>query len=316
MLTACQSRFLDHSRQQPSTSIDPPKDTYVFSSAVWLSDEIIVFALDDSDRTMPNPFLIYNMGSQTWERLNVSSNPNCQAAGFGFLERLPNGNVGYVNTCIANGLETRTIDEINISSGQIQTLLDSGLIRVAGKFAFSPDMTELVQEDMISRFLSNKVFYRKDDRLVQIAPNFLRAMYPDWSPHERQIAFWGTESYPGGNPKDFTTLPEILDLSSYPWDLFISTPEGDNIVKVFSSVADPMLIRWSPTERKIAFSGIIDDAPGVFILDLKTSEVTRVWSRSADFDWSPAGTEIIVLNSEKDKDGNIKKQDINILELR
>lgn len=317
LMTSCQSRFLDLSSQQAYIILNRPEN-YQFGSPAWLSDEVIVFVgkPSNSDRKTPSLFLAYNILGQQWKTILVPTNQNCQISGFSFPEKLPNGHIGFVDTCITNGKEIRTIIEINISTGKTQTLMDSGPIRVAGKFSFSPDMTELVQEDMIGRFLSNKLFYRKNDDSIQIVPNFTRAMYPDWSPHDRKIAFWGTESYPGGEPNGFTTLPEILGLSSYSWDLFTATPDGTNIVKVLSSVDDALLIKWSPTERIIAFSGTIDGASGVFLANPETSEVTRIWSTLGDFDWSPDGNKIVVLDTEEDKNGKLQNKNIYVIEIK
>jgi Tol biopolymer transport system component len=186
---------------------------------------------------------------------------------------------------------------------------------VAGQFSFAPDMSELIQEDMTGRFLSNMLFYRKGDTSTQIISNFTRAMYPDWSPHKREISFWGTESYPGGSPHNFTTLPEILGLNSYPWDLYISTPEGTNLIKVLSSVEDPGSIKWSPKENVIAFSGTIDGNPGVFLIDPETPKVKRFWSKAGDFDWSPDGSKMVIVDAKKENDGTIIEQNINIISL-
>jgi hypothetical protein len=314
-LAACQSRFLEG--QPTLTVINNPGD-YQYGSPVWLSNELIVLLGKriDAVRTSPTFFLSYNLDLKKWIAIPVSTDSNCQLSGASFPEKLSNHNIGFVDTCITGGNEIRTIREINISTGEIGLLLNPGIGGVPGKFSFSSDMTELVQEDMTGRFLSNKLFYLKNDEVFQILPDFTRAMYPDWSPLGRQIAFWGTENYSGGDPEEFTTLSEILGLSSYSWDLFISTPEGMDVVKVFSDVDDVLLLAWSPNAEKIAFSGTIDGNSGVFVLDLNTSNVTRIWSKLGDFDWSPDGAKILILDTEKDSNGNIKNQSINILDIQ
>lgn len=315
-ISSCQSRFLDVNDEIEAFPVKP-LEGYQVGSVAWLSDYEIVFVgkQKNSDRKTPNLFLIYSTLNDQWQKISIPINQNCQVSGFSFVTRLPNKNIGYVDTCISNEKEIRNIYEINISNNEIKKLIHLEIIKVGGKFSFSPDMTELVQEDMESRFLSNKIYYENTKKTVQIVPEFTRAMYPDWSPHERQIVFWGTESYGGGKPEDFQTLPEILELSSNPWDLFISTPEGTNVVKIFSSVEDAMLIKWSPTERIIAFSGTVDGASGVFLINPKTLETKRIWSKLSDFDWSPDGKKLVVINNEKDKSGNIQNQNISIITI-
>ncbi len=314
--SGCQDRFNDISNQTTYTTLTSIQESFTVTSSIWLSTDEIVFAIEDSDRQNPNPFLIYNIEKQTWNQLTIPANPICQVNGFGFLESLPNGNIGYINTCIENGSTRKSIEEINLSTGETKKLSGIESIKVAGKFTFSTDMSEMVQEDMTGRFLSNKLYYRNTLGDFQIASNFTRAMYPDWSPHKRQIAFWGTEKYLNKEPKDFTSLPEILNLSSYPWDLYLASPEGNNVTKVLSSVEDALLINWSPSKNILAFSATVDGNSGVFLLNPETLELSRIWPKLSDFDWSPDGTRILLVTTENEKDGKISHQEINIIDTK
>src|SRR5258708_1940576 len=319
-LSGCQSSFLDKSKQDKYMSITPEENGN-YSFPTWVSNNIIVFFYQTNPHTnyldpLKPDLRFYNIEGNKWGKVQLPSDNSCPYLVFDFLQRLPDQNIGYLNRCTDNGQEVRTIREVDISTGKITTLMDSGPLGVAGQFSYSPDMSELVQEDMTGRFLSNKLFYRQaKPSSAQIIPNFTRAMYPNWSLVEREIAFWGTEAYSGGNPTDFKTLSEILALSSYPWDLYISTPEGTDLEKVLTSVKDARFIKWSPKVGNIAFSGNYAGEPGVWLVNPKTSVITRIWSVSGEFDWSPDGNKMVILDQVTDQAGTILSQRISIMTL-
>jgi Tol biopolymer transport system component len=111
-------------------------------------------------------------------------------------------------------------------------------------------------------------------------------------------------------------LPEILGLNSSPWDLYTSSPDGSNPKKILSSINDPGKIKWSPKEKIIAFAGKFSGVMGIWLVDPAQSKVTRIWSTGGDFDWSPDGSKIVVLDQQTDKDGKITSQNISIISIK
>ena len=88
-----------------------------------------------------------------------------------------------------------------------------------------------------------------------------------------------------------------MSFSLYPWDLYLSNPDGTQTIKLLSGVTDGLQIKWSPVDSRIAFSGTLNEQPGLYILDTETSENPyRVWMNLVDFDWSPDGTRIILID--------------------
>lgn len=320
LVTSCQPIFTDSSTREKITSINL-EDGYYFGPT-WMSDNIIVFdyatSIDNNYQETVKPKLrFYDIDGTIWKEIPIPDDENCRLLNFVFLQKLPDQNLGFLNTCLTdNGTDIHTIREMDIATGEIKTLVEPEFIKTPGEFSFSPDMSELIQEKMVGRYLSNQIFHKQGNKWTQIVPDFTRAMYPDWSPNDREIAFWGTEKYKGGDPKDFTTLQEILGLSSYPWDLYISTPEGIFLKKILSSILDPGSVKWSPEGEDIAFSGTINRTQGIWLINTVTTELTRVWSKRGDFDWAPDGKNIVILDEETDQVGKILSQRINIIYLK
>lgn len=322
VFVGCQPQFLDKSDQGSPVSITPPEKGFFAGSPVWLSDTEILFSFapivdTNSTEAIAPDLRFYHIDQQKWRKVSLANDNGCRILSFSFLQRLPNHHLGFYNTCLSDhGSTTSVLQEMDVTTGEVKILLEPDFSISAGQFSFSPDMAELIQEDMTGRFLSNKLFHKRGDTSNQILSSFTRAMYPSWSPLERIIAFWGTENHPGDKAEELNTLPEISALALYPFDLYVSSPEGTNAQKVVSAVKDPLFIKWSPTERIIAFAGMFNNLPGLWLVDPSRAEVTRVWRQSGDFDWSPDGSKIVIVNSEKDEEGKIKKQEIYIVSVR
>ena len=320
LMTGCHANYLDMAGQLEVTVLK--LDTGYYFSPTWMSNGKIVFnyaaSMDYASQDTIVPTLrIYDINEKTWSDISVSNSDNCYILNYLFLQELPNHHLGFLSTCLPRDSDVfYKIQSINIITGDTKVLVATEFRGAPGTFTFSPDMAEMVQENSIGKYLSNQLFYNKGETWIRILPNFTRAMFPDWSPLYREIAFWGTEAYPGGNPDDFKTLPQILNLSIYPWDLYVSTPNGEDSQKILSSVSDPYKIKWSPNEKTIAFSGTYANSPGVWIINPTTHELTRIWSKRADFDWSPDGNSIVILDQETDEIGKILKQDVSIITLK
>src|SRR6266487_1524598 len=261
VLGACQlmpPNFSDISNQVKAKPIIPSEEGSYFYPVWMLNGKILCLdapAGENYFTLIPLPDIpdlrFYDTANNIWGIIPVMPDPNCRRIEFDFLQRLPDQNLGFVESCLLYNTneEVRAIREMDVSTGKLKTLIEpSWDIKEMGPFSFSPNMSELIQEDMADHILSNKLFYRKDGTLIQIVPNFIRAMHPSWSLIDRQIAFLGTQSYPGKKPQELKTLNDIAKLALYPWDLYISTPEGTNLKKVLSAVQDVFLVKWSPKE--------------------------------------------------------------------
>lgn len=276
---------------------------YKFSSPAWITDQTIAFIGKPimTDRKSRSSLLLYNTQTSTWKVVDFPISDRCDVEGYTFLSRLPNNNLGAVKICVKGISETRTIVEFSVNGENEKILVNrTSTIGILGKFAFSPDMGKVVVEDMTNRFLGNKIYLYTNENFINIQNSFTRAMYPDWSGTINKIAFWGTENYPGGSPETLSTLPEIMSLSSYPWDLYISNSDGTQTIKLLTGVVDALQIKWSPADHLIAFSGTVNGQSGLFILDANIPEHPYVvWENLVDFDWSPNGKNIILIDNKQ-----------------
>lgn len=330
LITACQSgkdNYSDISGHIKSTLIAVSKEENYFYP-VWLPDNMISFLslpAGENYFSFPQPnqptLQLYDLKETSWGEIPFKPDINCDRTKGYFFQRLPDGKIGFVYGCLRfdSGIEVRTIRELDIATGISKILIEpSSDIRRMGPFAFSNNMSEIIEEDMSNHILSNKLFYRKGENSSQIASNFIRAMNPAWSTHTRQIAFWGTEDYPGKKPRDFQTSSDISFLATYPWDLYIASPEGENLKILLTSIQGKLDAKWSPKENVIAFSGTFENRPGIWLINPETAQLTRIWSTMGDadfFDWSPDGEKIVVVNSSMDKNFKVLKQEIRIIYL-
>jgi dipeptidyl aminopeptidase/acylaminoacyl peptidase len=331
----CKSSFTDVSKQVNSSSISLPESKHVYS-ATWLSDSTIVFVRSLEGKDFDHDYLVnpksivvneelylYDIETQKWERILLGNELNCHAQDVGLLKRLPNNKLGLLQTCRNSG--RGVIREIDMLTKDTQILFDNHTypnadVDVVMTYAFSPEMTELVQEDATGRFLDNQLYYIElGEKPKQIFSDFIRAMTPAWSPYNREIAFWGTENFHGDKDPDLKTSWDITGLATYPWDLYIASPEGGNVRILLSSIEDPAEISWSPTKNIIAFSGKFEKKDGLWLLDPVSLEITRIWNKRVGFSWSPDGTKIITTFVKQSLDNfpdiAIEEQSVKIIEV-
>ncbi|MEW6118437.1 MAG: hypothetical protein AB1553_16315 [Nitrospirota bacterium] len=323
VLSGCNPAFVDVRNEVISSEIVLPENEHAYS-ATWLSSSIIIFLkylnIADFDPEYyydPNTIVVneemyaYNVDTQEWIKLNPDPMPKCHAQDIQSLQRLPNGKLGLVQSC-RGPIFLDILQEFDISSQTMQVLFRNNVspyvtLRGIGPYAHSPDMTEWVQEYPIGMYLNNQLFYIKlGEKPQRIVPDFLRAMTPAWSPHNREVAFWGTANYHGDNDPEINYTWDLVGIASYPWDLYMSSPQGDNVHLVLSSIENPGDIAWSPTRNVIAFSGTLKGMDGLWFLDPVTSEVTRIWNERVGFDWSPDGKRIVATYVDYSDDVEIK----------
>jgi hypothetical protein len=255
----------------------------------------------------------YNIDEQGWTKIPITPE-NCHSGDIG-VDRLPNGNIGLVYSCRNDN--KAIIREFDISMENAKTLFENNIspnweIGIVGSYAFSPDMSEFVQEDATGNYLDNQLYYIVPGKPPkQIVPDFIRAMMPAWSSESREIAFWGTADYYGGKKPTDATWQGLLFAPS---KLYLSSPEGNNARAILSDIEDPSGIAWSPTKNIIAFACKFKGVEGLWLIDPTTLEVTRIWNKRVGFSWSPDGKKIVISDADYDS-GKYKNASINIIEL-
>lgn len=333
MLIGCMSNFIDRSSALDVSSIDY-KENHIFfetgqyHSITWLSNKSIAVIYKPpyfDGRPQDDRLHIYDIDSEVWDEVEIifddSPEPRCRINYLIRLSRLPNGNLGMVKLC--NGNEEEAVVEYNMSTGQhkvLQLYVDSPINSV-GEFSYSPSMSELIQEDSTGYLLTTTIYYvdNKSNNILQIAPDFIRADRPAWSPHNREILFWGTEKVPDGMlPTQIANRFDLINIVYYPWDLYLSSPDGTNLRKIVSSVEEHISAKWSPTQENIiAFSGIYRNVSGIWLLDLETMNITRIYKKHvSSFDWSLNGKKIVFIETDAIFNGTpIYEHEIGIIDI-
>jgi Tol biopolymer transport system component len=169
-----------------------------------------------------------------------------------------------------------------------------------GEFAFAPDMSLIMQEESEGSGLNNKLYWVNTDGSMELAlRNFERARSPTWSSDGRLIAFVGTADY-SDQTDGLLNWSQIESRLLHPWDLYLMEPDSKDIRILIPDLGRPYLLKWSPMDTNLlSFAGhIYDEIPGIWILDTETLQLTRIWNRNADYDWSPDGRSVVIIAEE------------------
>lgn len=331
LLTACKADFTDTVSQIKVSKIALP-DTEHSYGAAWITKNIVIvikyleqedfdhdYLFNPKSAVLMAELYSYNTDTENWTKIPWAANPSCHIGGIGGQQRLPNGKIGLVFSCLASNTATIHAFDVSMKNGKISLdneEIPKQIISSEWTYAYSPDMTELIQEDA-GGGLTNRLYFiaqgqKLGQKLQQIVPDFVRAKGPAWSPHNREIAFWGVADYYGDkNPtRDYTWQGLLFS----PSNLYLSSPEGNNLHLLLSSFSDVGSIAWSPTKNIIAFSGTWKSIEGLWLIDPTTSEVTRIWDKRVGFSWSLDGEKMVISNSDYDS-GKFKNASINIIQL-
>lgn len=226
---------------------------------------------------------------------DVPDNCNPKTSGVSELAKVPNDSLGFIYSCWSSG------DTLYLLEPSTEDLIKwvTYLGVPAKNFSFSPDMSQLIQEDGSGGGLSEKLLLVSPDKSIhEFLHDFQRARSPAWSPDGETIVFAGTKKQPENI--ETSTLQGINDLFFYPWDIYITDENGENpeiLLPSFGTIYD---LKWSPVdENLILFGGTsFDNVDGVWLLDISDTSIKRVWSKNTLYDWSPDGARLVLLDND------------------
>lgn len=306
MLANCRAQdFTESSDEISVTPLAVPAAEY--HSVAWLDEQHIAFSYrktEFGDRDADRRIAILDLHTDEWQDISLPALPaKCRpaASGVSHLSRLPDGNLGFVLNCNNGGVSGELYSwNTNTEKVEVQQVYDSPF-RVS-YYTFSPDMKRLIQEDAEGPGLNNKLYrITPSGSLERLLTQFVRARSPSWSPNEDVIVFSGTK-IEGEERGDLMTWDEIESLALHPWDLYLMNPDGSNVRILLSNAGRPYQIKWSPDGAPLlAYAGDYQNKQGLWMFDVDTHDITRVWQQNTFYDWSPDGQRMVII--EQDESG-------------
>lgn len=320
LLTSCQPSYEDITDQIKVQPLALPEG--YLTEVAWLPGNQLAFDYrpDFHSPSLETRVRILDLGTASLREIPLPPLPeNCFSAWWDLVKRLPNGKLGLVYHCNNEPSGYRdTLYMWDSQSEVLQILLSYPHPFGVGDFAYSTDMSELIQEDIRGAALSQHLYRFYDDgRIERLLPTFQRAHSPSRSIDDWTIAFVGTEIYPGGDPDTFTQWRQIEGLARHPWDLYLMEGDGTNVRSVLSGLTDVHLVKWSPTNKNLlAFVGRYKGKDGLWLFDTVTSDLRLVWSGRLTYDWSPDGTQMFVIAfSDYDEVQGVQSTPIGVITI-
>ena len=303
-LFGCSSNFTDNSNHQAYQIIDTPEGEY--RSVAWLTDELIAFNYGQKniDHWSASLIALHKIGESGWSiTKQLPEREECLVGFISYISRLSNGRIGFVYFCMANS-PSGFLHTWDINSDTVTQFYDYPDRFFPTSYTFSPTSDALIQTDSEGSGMNDNLFrvtLNPEQQFEELFPTFQRKRNPAWSPDGKLIAFAGTETYPGAPSSDFTTFNQITGLLDYPWDIYLLDVTSGQHQLLFSGTQNLRGLKWSPADNWLAFSGVIERKRGIWILDIKTRELIRVWHETDGyFDWSPDGSQMVVIDHQGD----------------
>jgi len=310
LLVGCQPSFPDQSKESRSNAGEVDVIDEKIASPIWLNDNrIALVRYEDLGYQIRSLLTIREIHSHQYR--DVDTPVLIRGCGHdrhlhsGWTERLPNGNVGYILACYP--LHDKVVygiyewdDEVN----EARLLFDESdgprTDSPPEGFTGSPDMTSLVYS--LSGGILGELFQVKPGgEVVQLVPDFFRAASPAWSPDGRWIAFLGNESDASVDMDKITSYLQTRNVLFRPWDVYLLDMEGNAhlIVPGFRSSGN---LQWKPgSNRFLSLVGEYGSVPGIWLVDVDTGEVTRLWDTHTGYSWSSDGQQLMVIDIKEDE---------------
>ncbi len=310
-LVSCNNntRFSDLTHQVPIDVLSTPEGVY--AGVAWLKGDELVFDY----APQPNPTVndgadfpslwdfqlwVHDLAEESWLALSVMKPDRCRIGWVSRTRRLPNGSLGFIYQCEPTAsTRQQNLTQWNPLTKEFQTFKEFPEQFTVQSYSFAPAMSQVVLAEQ-GGAINDKIYIADSTGpLQQVFAEFARAASPSWSVDGNAIAFVANEKLPTARDNPFTALVGIVDLLFYPWDLYMANAEGANPQIILSEIKLADVVKWSPVDARLAFRGEYKGVQGIWILNTKTSQLTRVWKNLDYYDWSPDGTRMVVLEQNK-----------------
>ena len=303
-ILACETKpYRDLSSSVSSEKLPIPRDQ--FESVAWFDEDHLAFIYRPDELASNNldkdfRLGIFQISTSTMEDItltSLSSDCNSERNKLSNLSSLPDGSLGFMFHCQGKGYSLYVFEPDTGKIVKKQTYLGF----IAKSFSFSPDMSKLVQENGDNGGLGEKLLLvSSDNTLRELLPGFQRARSPAWSPNGKVIAFAGTKDRKENEGTN--SWQDTESLFYYPWDIYLIDTDGSNPRILLPLVGTIYGLKWSPTNPNLLLFGgnSFGNVPGVWLLNVTNMTVMRVWDKNSNFDWSPTGSQIVLLDDTVD----------------
>lgn len=290
--------------------IDAPDGYY--HDIAWIEPDTLAMVHSDSLEThnTARRLMILNTESQGSRLLPYDVPPDCARIRYGRINRLPDVQLGYLWECIPHATSA---GDFALHQYDLVTQYDQELYRYQSPywptaFAFESMMERWLQEEA-GDGLSNSLYLVQPDREPTrlLEASFARTGHPFWMP-DGQIVFAGTPNLPESGFNLFSGLRAIRASLNEPWTIYMTDLESllnDSVVEeqiILSDIQYIEAVKASSDGQYISFLGTIGDNQGLWIYQLESGQLARLWAGFGPYDWSPDSSAIVILVREPEQE--------------
>lgn len=265
-----------------------------FGHVAWIDNNQIVMRYEpDGSYSSANATLYrYDIPNDEWKLVEISRPQECSGGFFIFPNRMLDEQFALVYFCLVGADTDITGMKAFFYTGSSPQLSLSKWAEYEVNseprdFTFSPD-----GETITFTTVSGQIYQATQTSMpVQILTNYYEVTSPRWSPDEDQLAFGGADEAAKGTFFDPNGIFARLNI-------YITSSDLQSTTTVIQGVVGLTYIRWSPSGRWLAFAGNYQNKDGIFIIDPETNKTTRIWSQVSFYDWSPDGTQMVIIQRQ------------------
>lgn len=312
---ACDSVLTGAKDGFESSALNVPDANYL--SVAWLSDSQYAFSYDSVDSFGTVATIgVFDSGSGEFVSFDeylsdAPLNPYwCNPVRQTWVTRISETTIGYIELCSVENLGRiswiNSIKTLDLQSTEVTLLQTLELRRSASGFAISPDGSEIVQHmgaDALSgrliRFPPDRGRFDQFRQPIEVAeeliPEYRVVSSPSWSESGIVVLAAG-EGEAGQSVDPFVVIDRQV------WSLLIIDPMTGEAETLLGGLKNASRPKWSPDNTHIAFNAEYKEKPGLWLLELASGNIERVWPRMFAFDWSPDRARLVVLDDPDGKD--------------